>query len=111
MNTFVTVVGWTCIAMLCIGAAAIAVGIAARACHRAFENYESAVVLKCRHALGLDLRSCAHWFSESKETYIAIQILGERIRDGYGTDVSRWREEWHEKLRSEGKAKSEGESR
>lgn len=103
MNTFVMIVGWLCVLAICIAAAAGLVALCAGACRRVFERYESAVVLKCRHALGLDLRSCAHWFSESNETYIAIQILGERIRDGYGTDVSRWREEWHERLRSEGK--------
>lgn len=109
MQTFITICGWLAVLSICIAAAAAVVAFAADQCRRAFERYESAVVLKCRHALGQDLVSCSHWFSESTETWTAIKILGERIRDGYGTDVSRWREEWHERLRaSQGKGANDG---
>ena len=101
MSTFITICGWLAVILLCIAGAALAVSLAADLCRRALERFESAVVLKFRHALGQDLASCSHWFSESTEAWVAIKVLGERIRDGYGTDVERWREEWRDRVKRE----------
>jgi hypothetical protein len=92
--------GWLCVALICIATAAFAIGLAADQCRRAMERFEWAIIAKARHELGRDIQSCAHWFSESDEAWIAIKVLGERLTQGYATDVDRWREEWRERLRS-----------
>ena len=94
MNAFTTICGWIFILLVGISLTALVVGMMADVCRTVLERFERAVIARTRHDLGIDIQSCAHWFSESPETWVAIKILGDRLTRGYATDVNRWREEW-----------------
>lgn len=100
MNTFITIMGWLCIASICVAIAGGMVAAAASAIELALARFERAIESRVRQELGRDIQSCSHWFSESAETWVAIKVLGERMTKGYATDVDRWRDEWRERLRA-----------
>jgi hypothetical protein len=90
----VTIVGWLCIAAICLAVAAFAVGFAAQACRVALQRFEWAVDEKTRHEIGRSISASGHWFSENPDTSLAIRILGERLMTGQSTDSDQWREQW-----------------
>lgn len=100
MNTFITTIGWLCFAFILGSILCGAVGWAGVGIAKVIERIERSVIATTRHDLGRDIQSSAHWFSESDEASIAIRVLGERLTQGYATDVNRWREEWRERLRN-----------
>jgi hypothetical protein len=108
VGTFVTIMGWLCVAFILGSILCGAVGLAGMGIGKVIERFERSTIATTRHDLGRDIQSCAHWFSESAEAWIAIKILGERLIQGYATDVDRWREEWRERLRKQA-ASSQGE--
>jgi hypothetical protein len=102
METFITVMGWLCLCFVLISILCGAVGLAGIGIGKVIERFERSTIATTRHELGRDIQSCAHWFSESTETWVAIKVLGERLTHGYATDVDRWREEWRERVRTHG---------
>lgn len=100
MNTFVTIIGWLCLAFGLLSLLCGAVGLAGIGIGKVIERFERSTIATTRHELGRDIQSCAHWFSESDEAWIAVKVLGERLTQGYATDVDRWREEWRERLKN-----------
>lgn len=115
MNAFITIMGWLCLALILVSVLCGAIWLAGIGLSRVIERFERHVTATTRHELGRDIASCAHWFSESDEAWIAIKVLGEHLTKGYATDVDRWRKEWHERLRAQGKnsveTAPEGENR
>lgn len=98
MDTFAFVVGWLCIVFCCFCLMTAAVGACASACRRALERFEWAIAEKTQHALGRTVASSSHWFGESKETALALQILGDRLTGGLAVDPSQWREDWRRRI-------------
>ena len=94
MNTFANIVGWLCLLFFCIALVAGVLGLCASAVHRMLERFEWAVAEKTQHALGRSIASSAHWFGESRETALALQLLGDRLTRGNAVDASQWREDW-----------------
>lgn len=104
MDTFAFVVGWLCILFCCFCVAAAAIGACASACRRALERFEWAIAEKTEHALGRAIASSAHWFGESKQTALALEILADRLTRGHAVDASQWREDWRRRVGVESEA-------
>lgn len=104
MNTAVTIFGWLCLVFVCAAIAGFAVALAADLVRRAMERFEYAIAEKTRAEIGRSLLSTRHWFSESKDVEVAIQVLAGRLRDQYGIDADQWRAEWR-RLRNQTEGK------
>lgn len=98
VNTFVTIMGWVCIALICLAALAVAVSFAATAVQKMLERFEWAIDSKTRHEVGRSIGASAHWFGESPDTYLAIRILAERLINQGGADAHQWREQWRQQI-------------
>lgn len=99
MSAFITIMGWLCFAFILLSILCGAVGLAGIGIGKVIERFERHTIATTRHELGRDIQSCAHWFSESDEAWIAVKVLGERLVNGLATDVAQWREEWRERVK------------
>lgn len=100
MNTFITIMGWLCLAFILLSVLCGAVGLAGIGIGKITERFEWAVAEKTRNEIGRAVLSSSHWFGESKETAQALQILGDRLVKGYGVHADGWREDWRAKVRT-----------
>lgn len=111
MQTFITIVGWLTVVLICAAALAFAVALAADLCRRALERFEWAVGDKVRHELGRSIHASAHWFGECQDTALAIKMLGDRlIRQGCA-DSNEWREAWRGAIKQRETRKAEAATR
>lgn len=101
MSTFVTIMGWLCLALICFGIAATVVYAAATACSKALERFEWAIDAKTRHEVGRSIGASAWWFSECPDTSLALRILAERLMNQGGADADQWREQWRKARKTE----------
>lgn len=91
--------GWFCIAMLCLGLAAGMAALAAWQIGKLCDRLKVIGAGKERRAIGWELISSAQWFSESEETYQAMKVVGEVVRDGCRVGDDSTRNEWRKRVK------------
>lgn len=110
MTNFPTVLGWLCIAMMCLAVLAFAVALAADLCRRALERFEWAIAAKVRQDVGRSLDASGWWFSESPDASLAIRIIGTRLSRGESIDAGGMREQWRKARMPQASAAESGDA-
>lgn len=102
METFVTIMGWIAVVLLCFAALLLVAWCALKAFDSVTQWHYGKAYNAAMSDLGRAVYSSAHWFSEDTATYSVLSVLGERLQKHeavyIGTAPQEWREEWRKRF-------------
>jgi hypothetical protein len=100
MSTFITIVGWLCVALALIIAAGVIVLMVITAGERLMDRIEARGETRARREIYERITATAYWFGEDPVTYSLLRTFADRVVRGTEYDANGIREEWRESRRS-----------